>query len=807
MLGLASPPLEPRRRTGSHEDIRWSVILRNGPFLVGSAIVLALMAVVAFGPSLASENPYYAGQAAQVNESGEVASPPFPPSARYPLGTDRWGRDMLSLLLYGARNTLVACAFVTMIRVALGLGLGALAGWNAGGLLDRLVMGMIEIMSSLPMLLTGVILILALDVRRGLVTFLIALCLVGWGEVAQTVRAEFIALRERPFIEGARVVGVRDAGIVWRHIFPSVLPTLVVLTLMEMGSVLMLLGELAFVGVFIGGGTLTTNVADQAVVYADIPEWGAVLADTRGYVRSYPWLVLSPSTAFFVSVLGFNLLGEGLRRITRDAGVNTASIISRRIVVIGAAIVLATWYIAAQIGPSVSYARLAYGFDANQAVGYADALVTRQEADPGFGTAGAEQAAIFIAEAFAEYGVNPAASSTGYLQPVERRVARRLSTPVLEALDASGASRVRLTHGADFGEQVYNHGGSGSAEGGLILVGYSSGPLDYADWRGLDLRGSIAVVLGDPRAVDLDNEALIRGASALLMVTDDADPHTDLGGAGGLYMQNPQIPILHVRPQAMDRLLGGSSFTVATLTQQVEAFRARQSAPGWFALPLGVRVRARVELSAPEIRTGYNVLGVFPGTDTSLDREALLVSTPYDLPEPDPGQPYLVASEGPAGIGVMLEMLRLWHAEGFQPRRTILLAAWSGGYLSRSGAATYAEERTPYSGLERQAALLLGNVGSGSATLLTDGSADGSGFGGIVARGCQRMGIPSEDGALVPRGWQREIAQGATILTWKDAPGPWSGLDPAANLDPDRLGTMGNLVTYALVTASRQFYY
>jgi len=86
---------------------------------------------------------------------------------------------------------------------------------------------------------------------------------------------------------------------------------------MEMGSILMLLGELALVGVFIGGGSFTTGIQDEPVVYADISEWGAIPADRRRDLRSYPWLVLSPSAAFAISVLGFSLLGEGLRRITR----------------------------------------------------------------------------------------------------------------------------------------------------------------------------------------------------------------------------------------------------------------------------------------------------------------------------------------------------------------------------------------------------------------------------------------------------------------------------------------------------------
>ena len=786
-------PSDDAPRTSAYHDIRWAVVLRNGPFLVGALLVLLLLGVVALGPRLARENPYYAGQSSLQTVDGGLIAPPFPPSPEYPLGSDRWGRDILSLLLYGARNTLVACAFVTMVRLALGLGLGALAGWRTGGLLDRAVMGLVEIISSLPMLLTGMILILALDIRRGLVAFLIALCLVGWGEIAQTVRAEFIALRERPFIEGARVVGVRDSAIVWRHIFPNVLPMLVVVTLMEMGSVLMLLGELAFVGIFIGGGSHTTNINDQAAIIADIPEWGALLADTRTYVRSYPWMVLAPSAAFFASVLGFNLLGEGLRRITRDAGVNTAAIITKRIALIGGAITLATWYIAGHIGPGTSYARLAYDFDGDRALAHAETLVALQREEPGFGAPGSARAAEYIAEQFRAYGVLPAATGTEYLQPVERRVAPRLGTPALEALGADGAVRVSLVHGTDFGEQVHDHGGSGSAEGELVFVGFAGGSLDYAAYRGLDLRGRIAVVLGEDCATGFANEALIRGAGALLVVSEDAWPHVDWASATGPHMETPQFPILRVRPEAMDRLLADSGYDVAGLRAEVAAKRQGGEGPGWFTMPLGVRARVRVELGAAEERLGYNVLGILPGSDTSMDREALLVSTHYDLPEPNPGQPYLSAGDGPAGVGVVLEMLRLWEEQGFRPRRTILFGAWCGGYLTRSGAATYAETHTTYSSLERVGVLHLGQVGSGGDVLRIGVGREA--LGTLVEGGGGRVGVRCEGVLPARHSYEREFAQSATRLAWAGAPGPYDIGDGQLPLQSERLAEVGNLVT------------
>jgi peptide/nickel transport system permease protein len=765
-----------------------------------------LLGIALFGTRFASQNPYLSAQRTAEMVNGELVFPPFAPSPEFPLGSDQWGRDILSLLLYGARNTLVACLFVTMARLLLGLGLGALAGWRAGGLADRMIMGLVEILSSLPMLLTGMILIYALDIRKGLSAFLIALCLVGWGEIAQYIRGEFMSLREKPFVEGARVIGLTETGIMVRHILPNVLPSLVVLTLLEMGAVLMILGELGFVGVFIGGGSQTTTAADAAAAIADIPEWGAMLASARAYVRNSPWMVLWPSLAFFVAVLGFNLLGEGLRRIIREAGVNTAALISKRMIAAVAVIGVLTWYIMNQISPGVSYAKLASQFDATRAVEHTTAIVKLQQDDPGFGTEGARRAAEYIADQFEAYGILPAAGGQKYFQEVTHMAARRLSTPALEALAENGIGRVALTHGVDFGEQVYRHGGSGAADGPLLFVGFTKESFQYSDFRGLDLRGQVVIVLEENAPFAFDNEALIRGAGAILVVTENAQPHTDwVADTQRAYMEKPTLPILHVRPTAADRLLQVAGYTLGDLQQAVADAESAPTETGWFTMPLSLRIRASVELAAPVEVTGYNVLGILPGNDTSLDQEALLVSTHYDMPEPDPGQPFLAYSDGPAGVGIMLEIVRLWQAEEFRPRRTVLFGVWAGGYSDVSGAATYQQRYTPYKTLERNAVVHLGSVGSGNPTLLLD--APGSQVSGLFSRSSQVTGVSTQRQEACTHAYCEEITQSAAALQWDAAPDAFQGNDTLENLSAERLGQVGQIVNLALITASRQYHY
>ncbi len=780
---------------------RWRLITLNFPFMAGMLLVLFLLAVAVVGPRFASQNPYLSAQRSSEMIGGRLVFPPFPPSDEFPLGSDQWGRDVLSLLLYGARNTLVACLFVTMARLLLGFGLGAIAGWRPGGLVDRVIMGMVEILSSLPMLLTGMILILALDIRRGLSAFLIALCLVGWGEIAQYIRSEFVSLRERPFVEGARVIGLTEGGIIVRHILPNVLPALVVLTLLEMGAVLMILGELGFVGVFIGGGAQTEGFAGTVAI-ADVPEWGAMLAGARTYIRTSSWMVFWPAMAFFVAVLGFNLMGEGLRRIVREAGVNTAAIISKRMIVVVAAITVLTWYIVSQISPGVSYAKLASQFDANRALEQAARIVELQQADPGFGTDGARAAAEYIAEQMEASGILPAAGGQSYLQEVTRMVAPRLSAPVLE-VRAAGQT-IALAHGADFGVQVYRHGGSGSADAPLTFVGFARPNVRYADFRGLDLRGQVALVLGKNMPAAFDTEALIRGAQAVLIVTDDAAPHTDWAAGELGFMEKPTIPILHVRPEAADRLLQPAGYTVADLQTQVDAFAASSPDKPWFAQPLPVQARVRVELGEPVQRTAYNVLGILPGNDTSLDKQALVVSTHYDMPEPDPGRAFVSASDGPAGVGILLEIARLWHAEQFKPRRTVLFNVWAGGYSDTTGAQTYLAEFTPYRSLERNAVIHLGSVGGGEGPLLAD--AKSSALGGLLERSGQVTGESISKGGACAHAYCRELADKSAALAWRGAPDAFRGGAPD-DAQAALVGKVGQIVNLALITASRQYHY
>jgi len=399
-------PTDARRRS-------WlRAIFINLPLMAGSLIVLSLFLVVLFGPLWAPKNPYIAGEHIVPHfdtQSGEWISPPLSPSDEYPMGTDQWGNDIFSMLLYGARNTLVACTFIAMVRIFLGLGLGAIAGWNEGGLSDNLIMGVSGVIAALPMLISSMLLIYALDIRRGLPVFIIALAVIGWTEIAQYIRSEILVIRKMPYMEGAKAVGTGGMAVIVWHMLPNLLPQLLVITFLELGAVLMLLGELSFVGVFIGGGSRIA-LGDEMmgisfIAQSEVPEWGAMLAEGYRWLRSKPFIVFPPAIAFFISAVGFTAVGEGMRRLIEQQHVSTMFLLRKRMLLLIAALTFATLYIINNTGPAPWFEKVARAFDGESALSFIENLVDmggRSNAQPG-----GIQAADYIQEKFESYGLQP----------------------------------------------------------------------------------------------------------------------------------------------------------------------------------------------------------------------------------------------------------------------------------------------------------------------------------------------------------------------------------------------------------------
>ena len=220
-----------------------------------------------------------------------------PPSREHLLGTDEAGRDVLTRMLYGSRVSLLVGIVPTVISMLAGAILGIIAGYN-GGRTDAIIMRIADIMLAFPSMFLAMVIMYTLG--DGMINIFLALALVNWASVARIVRAETLKLKETEFVEAARSIGVKKLAIMFRHILPNCIPSLIVLFTLNIPSAILSESSLSFLGIGIK--------APQA-------SWGLMVNAGRQFLYSQPWLSLSPSVAIMLIVLAFNFLGDGLRDV------------------------------------------------------------------------------------------------------------------------------------------------------------------------------------------------------------------------------------------------------------------------------------------------------------------------------------------------------------------------------------------------------------------------------------------------------------------------------------------------------------
>lgn len=307
------------RRGARHAGEDVARALTNLPLVLGMAGVLAIGAIALFGAQLAPGDP----QAQRVlifYEGGRFAAPPTPPDELFPLGTDPLGRDQVSRLLWGARLTLGATLLGLAGRAALGLLVGVLAGWRRGHV-DTALTWLTNAVAGFPQLMLALLIAVALR-EHGFFGFVVALASVGWAEVAQFVRGEVIRIRASAYVEAARALGSSGLAVLRTHVLRNLAPQLAGVFALEAGSVLLLLAELGFIGLFISGGAFYVDDSNRPIlpIRDRAPEWGQMLAGVRQYAFSHQYVAFIPGVVVVAAVFAFNLFGEGLRSASDPFG-------------------------------------------------------------------------------------------------------------------------------------------------------------------------------------------------------------------------------------------------------------------------------------------------------------------------------------------------------------------------------------------------------------------------------------------------------------------------------------------------------
>jgi peptide/nickel transport system permease protein len=259
-------------------------LLSDRAAVAGMVLVAVFGVLAAAGPALAPHDPL------------EVTVDRLQgPSLDHLLGTDGLGRDMLSRLLHGARLSLGAAVLSSVLVTAIGTAVGTLSGF-AGGIVDKLCMRLVDVILTIP----GLILALAVTglFEPSLLAVMLGLVTIIWAGYARIVRGLVLAIKGRPFVEADRAAGAGPGRVVTRHVVPNMISPVIVLATVEIGQLLLAISTLTFLGL---GAPPPT------------PEWGAMLNDGRTYFLSDPHVVVIPGVAISLAVLGFNLVGDGVR--------------------------------------------------------------------------------------------------------------------------------------------------------------------------------------------------------------------------------------------------------------------------------------------------------------------------------------------------------------------------------------------------------------------------------------------------------------------------------------------------------------
>ena len=258
------------------------LFVRNRAAVIGLILLIVIILLALLAPLIYPDNPFKT-----------VGKPLLEPFGEFFLGTDRLGRDVAAGVVHGARTSILIASIATMLSVIFGTTIGSLSGYY-GGQMDNLLMRFTEFFQTIPSFVFAIVLVAIL--QPSIQSIVIAITVVTWPPVARLVRGEFIAMRNREFVEACICLGMKDSVIIFREILPNVLSPILVTGSLMTATAILIESALAFLG-----------LGDPNVM-----SWGFMIGSGREFLRTAWWLCAIPGIAILITVLGINLVGEGL---------------------------------------------------------------------------------------------------------------------------------------------------------------------------------------------------------------------------------------------------------------------------------------------------------------------------------------------------------------------------------------------------------------------------------------------------------------------------------------------------------------
>ncbi len=823
--GLSLPPVDHDRPVAARREWIIGSMLANPALLLGGLLLIALLLVVVFGEKLTGANPYQIHGVMMVE--GTIGAPPYAPSATFPWGTDHIGRDIQALVLAGGKRTLALAFFAMLARLVLGAVLGALAGWQRNGWLDRVVNGAVGVWAAFPVTIFAMLLIQALGIQQGMWVFVVALSIVGWGEVAQFVRAQVISLKPQLFVESARSVGARSDQILSRHILPNLVNSLIVLAVLELGGVMMLLAELGFLNIYMGGGFKvmigeTGRMLPVIAHFSDVPEWAALIANVRTYWRTYNWMALYPGMAVFLTTMTFNLFGEGLRRFLDDTHANLSRLFNRYTLLAGLSVVVIISLLLRSSTPLGVYRTEGLKFDQARLMQDIEVLTSLEMQSRETGTPGAEAAANYIASRMAEIGIFPAGENQTYIQRLIQPRPHLYEKPTLTLLPSDGQPPEELVYRQDFAEYVRVNSIGNQVKAAVMGVAFGevsdpklTDPFNLSNSAALD-----QIIIVHAADVAKVNDEQIKGALVIAdemfsMQRKDVYPYQVL--FFGQLTMTGYCPYLLISPEVADRLLQSAGSSLAAL----DAARASLKPGELFLTDPGMQVELSLQPrnSDDYLNEAYiNVMGVIPGQGhfVGMEEQVIIVSAYYDgVGTGLDGTAYPGANDNASGVAMLLELARLMKNSSYQPDKTVMFVAWAGGERSEGlSVVNIMNARAGASKLTVETVVELSGVGYGTGDSIALGEMSSYRLVKLFQQAARRYNLATTTRGRGPH-YGRESRPGFGDRDAMTLSISWDGSDHLVHtprdtieiIDPQKLYDIGRTTYLTLLVITRETEY
>ena len=795
--------------------LRW--IFSNPALLLGGLLVTGFLVVMIFGDNLVKGNPYELTGVTKVD--GQIGAPPFKPSATFPWGTDHLGRDIQALVFSGGSRTLSLAFAIMLARLLVGTLLGIFAGWWQDSGFDRFIMRLLNIWAAFPITIFAMLLIQAIGIQQGVWVFVVALCVVGWGEVTQFVRSQTIRIKPQLYIEASRSLGATAGDILLRQVFPNLIPSLLVIATLEMGGILMLLAELGFLNIFLGGGYRVEFSVGQTAIFSDIPEWGALLANIRDWWRSYPWMSWYPGIAFFLSIITFNLFGEGLRRFLEDSRANLNRLFNRYTLLASlAAAAIFGWVLQAQ-SPISTYREVATEFDENRAGQFISDLTNPIFEGRESGTPADALTAEYIAYQMEYAGLFPPDGDGSYVidEPVSRL--HLIEQPKLEILDEEGT----VIRTFDYRREFADVGGPGMTYGEDQgkLVGIALGPKTGDGKQ--ELSALTKLQLADKtiliRAKDYGRSGLSNAALTLIVANNGLDLQQKKLYSAPYYRRSERLTFW-ISESVANQLLKRVGSSLELLDEKNSSLKAGEI----YATEPGLTIHGSVLVDEPKTDRYHMVIGIFQvkGSEMgrhgqAMDSQVTIVSAYYDgLGNQPDGVIYPGANDNASGVAVMLEAARILKESPFAPKRTIIFVAWSGGERGEAlDINNVMGSSKDLIGFTVNEVIEISGVGAGDGKGLNLGGLSSYRLVDLAQKAASRIGLSVSTRG---RGPHFNVFSEAQMQTLRDMPTlflSWDGSDQNAHtlkdtlesIDPQKLKKSGQLLILILLVLSREMNY